>query len=187
MSHVRFPHKVVFPISAELVCFHEAGHVAAAVPFGVMATAMYLCDADSPDLRGKTTLTWNGDQGEAVACGGFAAERHLYDSGRLVDSVGRPIKQSDFVKFAVGVHAADDKTRYFGADHSRNGFWPAAMDQEFMTAAQSLTKQAIRFDVVTALAEALLAERTLLRDQIADVIRAIIGDETFDQIGWRDE
>jgi len=186
MPHAPFPNKVVFPVSAELVSFHEAGHAVAAVSFGVLASAMHLFDANTSEPHGKSTLIWNGDQREAVACGGFAAERYLFDSGRLVDSLGCTIKESDFINFAIGAHAAEDKIRFFGKDHSLNGYWPVAMDQKFMAVAK-MVAGVMRFDVVTAIAEALLAEKTLSRDQIADLIRTTIGNELFDQIDWRVE
>lgn len=185
MPHASFPQKVVFPDSVELVCFHEAGHVTAAVPFGVLATEVCLFDTGGGAPHGKTTLNWNGDQREAVACGGFAAERYLFDSGRLVDSSGHATTESDFIQFAVAVHAADDKKRYFGKDHSSAGIWPQEMDREFIQATKLFSRM-MRYDVVTAIAEVLLAEKSLSRDRIASIIRTTIGDRIFDEIKWRD-
>jgi hypothetical protein len=61
--------------SDALVCFHEAGHAAAAIAIGARVEEMILFHSPTP--HAKTRVERTNEQAVYIACGGFAAEYYL--------------------------------------------------------------------------------------------------------------
>lgn len=79
---MTFP-RLVGVLTPELVCFHEAGHIATAMMIGGSVKAVEIFTGPPP--YAKMSVERTEPQALFIACGGFAAEFHLFKTGRLLD------------------------------------------------------------------------------------------------------
>jgi hypothetical protein len=167
--HMTLPRLIDFlSPSEEAVCLHEAGHAFAALVVEVSPASMEIYPGPPPFGRNSIPLS-TGSARRMMACGGYAVELNLFNSGRLVDANGELITQQQFIQQAIGQNGARDKTIFFEEDRAdQNGVWPGEDDQKFMANGSGLA-DLICMPCVEALAEALLNDRKLERDQIVAI------------------
>src|ERR1700730_18250905 len=80
---MTFP-RLVGVLTRELISYHEAGHIATAVMVGASVKSVEFFRGPPP--YAKTSIDRTDPQAIFIACGGFAAEYHLFETKRLVDS-----------------------------------------------------------------------------------------------------
>lgn len=110
--------------SREYDCWHEAGHAVVCLLLGGRVELMELVEDEALLGRARASCEMTPETRKHIACGGFAAEYHLYVSGRL------NVSEREFVRTAL-VNAFPDKRAFFGADYEVNGCWPAKLDVAF--------------------------------------------------------
>lgn len=154
----------------EIVCLHEAGHAIAAHLAGATVIEMELY-ADATRPYGRTSINKTApEQGPAIAIGGFAIERRLWEDKRLTDATGNALPEKEMLD-AASDNSDEDRINYFGRDHRQdNGRWPATMDREFMIGGQGLGR-VVDMAIVERIATALLNERKLDQARIAQLLR----------------
>jgi hypothetical protein len=163
-------------------CFHEAGHVEVALHFGARVTRAGL----GSDGEAVTSVLHREDLSTKipVACGGYAAERLLYECARLVDQFGRPLSEAAFEhqamqnarldKYPFYLHTpADESGRYPGAAFQPKvgAIWPPESNQPFVEYAE--------LHILP-----LLRPRLALMDALAHEMKAcgVIGEEEIARI-----
>jgi len=107
-------------------CFHEGGHVVAAILCGATVTGVRL----EPDGTGRTSLK-HGDFAKKpiIACGGFAVERILFDKGMIVDGRNAPVPKTAFESQAMDTARMDKRPFYLHQDADASGQYPGAAFQ----------------------------------------------------------
>ena len=156
------PEKIIYD-SAELACFHEAGHAVAALDAGARVVEMELY-RDPVRSHGRTRCDRTEAQKPHIALGGFAVEYRLYQEGRLLKKDGNAPSQKEFMDTSID-NASDDRKSYFGGDFSKDGLWPAEMDKEFMSYAIGFADR-MDFERVERIATALLEAGKLTEEEI---------------------
>ncbi len=147
-------------MSAELTCYHEAGHAAVALHVGARLVEMELY-LDPPPPHGRMRLERTLEQAKLIALGGFVAEYYLYRAQRYTDTSGQLLSEKAFIHEAV-VNAVADRVSYFGGNFERaDGTWPPDMDRAFINAAIALHNGMFGADIVERFAAALLANAKL--------------------------
>jgi len=124
------PEEIVFD-SPELAALHEAGHVSLAIACGARVVEVELY-REAPRSRGRTRVERTEEQRFTIAVGGLAAEIRLYQARRLRRTDGSEPTEAEFVRYALGTNAADDKVRFYGTDLTgKDGCWPEEKDRAF--------------------------------------------------------
>jgi hypothetical protein len=131
------------PVGSRLfICFHEAGHIASAILAGATVNSSSVDTGGNPSTRVKHTQDFSSKK--PVACGGYAVERILFDTFRLVDDMGKSLSLPAFELQAMA-NAQLDKLPFYltkPADASgrypdtpfqphADGTWPPESDSPF--------------------------------------------------------
>ena len=161
------PQKIAFN-SAELVCFHEAGHAVSAYDCGATVIGMELFRAETRP-KGLTRVSRNHQQKPLIAVGGFAAEYVLFKAGRLEKEDNTAPTEKEFINHAAD-NAHDDRISYFGRDCREGGYWPEEMDRYFMKHAVQYAEHEMDFKKVEAVAGALFQANKLTQAQIDQLL-----------------
>lgn len=103
-------------------CFHEVGHIEVAHLYGAVVTGAAL-DAHG---NGVTSIKHKEDLStkRPVACGGYAVERILYESERLVDVQGMPLSLEAFESQAMNNARRDKFPFYLTQPADSSGVFP---------------------------------------------------------------
>lgn len=165
---VTLPKKVT-TFSRELVCLHEAGHIATAVAIGAVVTNCVI--GPQHDLHGVTSVRSNMEQRPLIACGGLATEYHLLKTGRLTGNQGNPTSYEEFL-IEAAQNAADDLERYVDSIQQLTGRQLAQPFDDFLGHALTDVHDQLDFDLVEELGERLLASNQLNE---RDIMRAVGG------------
>lgn len=158
---------------------HEAGHAVATYNWGGHVNLIEI-PTEPGEYEGRTSAYRPPAAQRFIACGGFAVEYLLFDSGRLTTSDGAPLTQKEFVKPAL-VNAWKDKQSFFGGDfEGEDGCWPEHYDREFMEFAVTIVAPRLRrrFDEIEAIAQALKTKRLLVRADIEALLSPYAVPET---------
>ena len=108
------------------MCFHEAGHIETACQFGVTVERAVVEDDADPrsSIRHKDMSTKR-----PVACGGYSAERILFESDRLIDQQGDPVSLEEFNRQAMVNARLDKRPFYLQCPQDESGMWPHSQFQ----------------------------------------------------------
>jgi hypothetical protein len=151
------------PQSAEHTCFHEAGHVVAALSIPVQVNLVELIP-NGGQFAGRTQLSNAGDHGAFVAAGGFASDAIMYQAGSLHAPDGTPFAtENAFIQTMINF-TGPDRESFFGSNYVRpNGTWPPRMDYIFMYFANRIVRPLIykHTEAYTAFAKALYTQKRL--------------------------
>lgn len=162
---MSLPHNIGI-LTPELVCFHEAGHVITAVTIGARVVNVSILAGPPP--YGFTKIDRTDPQAAFIACGGFAAEYHLWKTSRLVDSAGRPVDLGTLLSEAQQ-NAKKDVQNFVRGMRAMN----ARIDDpvaDLTGIAVAKVYPQIDFALVEKLAAALLKHRVLEEAPLNDVI-----------------
>ncbi|WP_041666815.1 M50 family metallopeptidase [Sulfuricurvum kujiense] len=111
--------------SREYECWHEAGHAVVCLLHGGKVELMEIIQDKDHVGRARARCETTNSTRPKIACGGFAAEYYLYETGAI------DVTEKEFVQSAL-VNAFPDKKQFFGADYEQsNGCWPTEMDIRF--------------------------------------------------------
>ena len=154
------------------VCLHESGHIFATYLDGGHVEFAELIEDPMSKARAKVRAQFDLSARQLIACGGFAVEYLLYQSGRIADSNGLPITERSFIDASID-NARRDKLSFFDGDFAEtDGCWPKEMDTEFMNYAidKLVPRMRQHFQKIEALASALEEKSKLGRDEIEAII-----------------
>jgi len=161
-------------------CFHEAGHIEVAYLYGATVTKAII----DTDGNGVTTVIHKRDLSTKmpVACGGYAVEKILFLSNRLVDEKRNPLLLCEFNKQAMNnaridkypfyLHEPFDTTTgtYPNSCYQplQNQTWPPDSDANFMlyTDQNILNKLRPRMLIIEKLAYELCSNRQMTQKKI---------------------
>lgn len=142
--------------SPEYACWHEAGHVEAALRVGARVTEVELY-RDPVRSYGRTRVERTDAQADEIALGGFGVEYLLYRQDRLLKEDGTAPTEKEFIDHAIA-NASDDYEGYW-----KHRPLQAAMlsekdrDWNFMNEAIGRAKARIDLSVVERIVTALRA------------------------------
>lgn len=106
------------------MCCHEAGHIVVALIYGATVTAVRFDSEGNAwtSVKHKQDLSTK----KPVACGGYAAEKVLFDIGKLVDAQGIPLSPSAFERQAMHNARRDKYPSYLTQPANASGIYPGA-------------------------------------------------------------
>lgn len=107
--------------------FHEAGHIEVAYLWGATVTEAGI----DPTGEGRTRVMHKPDLStrKPVACGGYAVEVLLFESGRLVGEDGSPLSRAAFDGQAMQNARVDKCPFYLTQPRDPSGFYPGSSFQ----------------------------------------------------------
>lgn len=162
------PAPIVFN-SPEYACWHEAGHVEAALRVGARVVEVHL---HREPLRsyGRTRVERTDLQADEIALGGFGVEYLLYRKGRLLKEDGRPPTEKEFINRAFR-NSAEDYADYW---RCRSGLAATLSEEQrdwvFMNEAIGRANAQVDASVVARIAVALLAADMLDEEAVKATI-----------------
>lgn len=157
------------------VCYHEAGHAAAAYIAGGYVDQIELLPESHPLGRARATTFRPPGSEKMIACGAFAVEYLLYQAGRITDEHGTAITEKGFIDASMA-NASADKKSFFGEDLMQfDGTWPADADRQYMSFGIFVVvpKLAPMLNTIAALAERLLSTGRIERSEIESILGPI--------------
>lgn len=132
--------------SHDYICWHEAGHIVAAIEVGAIVKRVVV----TPDqvensekgifVKGSQqhvsveyseAAEIRAEQRKYVACGGWAAEYFLYKNKLILNSGNTPLNEKEFIEKS-NENCRLDKLVFMGEDQSEGGTWPEQFDRDFM-------------------------------------------------------
>ena len=104
-------------------CFHEGGHVVAAVLCGAKVTCVKFDHHGSA----RTSITHNDiTKKPMIACGGFAVESILFDAEMIVDGKNVLVPKTVFKAEAMDAARRDKYPFYIKQGKDASGHYPGA-------------------------------------------------------------
>jgi len=108
------------------VAFHEAGHIEATYIWGGTVSKVWYQDCDVGKARSSVNHTDDLCTKKPVACGGFAVEWLLFDSGRLIGECKNVLSEQKFQRKAMEWARIDKRGFYLTQPQDDQGFWPGS-------------------------------------------------------------
>ena len=110
-------------------CFHEAGHIEVAYLWGATVTEAAIDHTG----EGRTRVMHKSDLStkKPVACGGYAVEVILFESGRLVEERGLPLPPAAFERQAMHNARVDKCPFYLTQLRDPSGLYPGSPFQPY--------------------------------------------------------
>jgi len=164
------------------MCFHEAGHIEAAYLWGASVEKAVINKDDNTYARilHKQDLSTKAP----VACGGYAAERLVFDRYELIDSLGHHISEKNFKIHAMNNAQLDKFPFYIKQPINNHGIypdspfqpnedktWPLESDDPFIRYAKEKISPELekRFEFIEALANELDKKEKLTQAEIEQI------------------
>ena len=157
------------PLTPELACFHEAGHIATAHVVGARVNRVELHDHPRP--HGRTKIKRNSYQAVFITCGGFAAEHFLFSQNRLVTASGTQISEAEFFHHALA--NAEKDLEAFAALTTEQPI--SELPHDFVKIAINNLTPELDFEIVQQLAIILLDKKRLEKNDVRKIVGRRLG------------